>query len=219
MMIGTWLRRRIWRHTSIPEIARQHHVEQHHIGLHAVELLERLDPVHRHLDGEPLARQADLESLDEARLVLDDEHGRSGHGTPLSAFVGSTLRGRRTTGRMLAGGGGRDAQHERAALTFARRHLDVAAVVGRDVAHDRQAEARPTGVAAARLVDAVEALEDPVEVAARDARALVGDHELDPRPDDTGPDLDEAADLAVLDGVLDQVADGGDELTLVTGDT
>ena len=49
------------------------------------------------------------------------------------------------------------------------------------MAHDRQPEPGAAGVPAARLVDAVEALEDPVEVGDRDADALVGDHQLGER--------------------------------------
>ena len=74
-MIGTWLRLRSCRHTSMPLMPRQHHVEQHEVGPHDVEAVERLEAVGRHLDAEALAAQADRQRLDEARLVLDDEHG------------------------------------------------------------------------------------------------------------------------------------------------
>ena len=64
----------------------------------------------------------------------------------------------------------RKAQHERRTLSFLRRDQHLAAVVRGDVTHDRQAEAGAAGVAAAGLVDAIEALEHPVEVAARESR-------------------------------------------------
>ena len=73
----------------------------------------------------------------------------------------------------------------------------------------------PPVVPAARSVDTVEALEDPVEVASGDADALVGDHDLDRLVVDTGAHLDDVAVVAVLDGVLDQVADRRDELAAV----
>ena len=94
----------------------------------------------------------------------------------------------------------------------------VAAVVAGDVAHDRQAETRAAGRPAARPVDAIEPLEDTVEVALRDADALVGDADLDPVVDTPGANLHRAARLAVLDGVLDQVADRRHELTPITDD-
>ena len=49
------------------------------------------------------------------------------------------------------------------------------------MAHDRQAEAGAAGLAAAALVDAVEALEDAFVVLGRDADTVVGNHQLDPR--------------------------------------
>ncbi len=51
---------------------------------------------------------------------------------------------------------------------------DAAAVQVGQVLHDRQAEPGAAGPAA-RLVDAVEPLEDPAEVLGRDARPVVGD--------------------------------------------
>ena len=104
---------------------------------------------------EALPAQPDRQRLDEAGLVLDDQHGR---------MWSSELLLRRGRGR-LDRAGQRDAQDERRALALLRRHEHVAAVVGGDVADDRQAEPGAAGVAAAGPVDAVEALEDAVEVA------------------------------------------------------
>ena len=50
-----------------------------------------------------------------------------------------------------------------------------------DVADDREPEPRAAGVAAAGLVDPVEALEDAVDVASGNPDPLVGDHDLDRR--------------------------------------
>ena len=69
---------------------------------------------------------------------------------------------------------------ERRALALARLDGDVAAVRLGDVADDREPEPGAAGAAAAGLVDAVEALEDPLEVARRDPDAVVAD--LDRRP-------------------------------------
>ena len=65
------------------------------------------------------------------------------------------------------------AERERRALALARLDGDLAAVGLRDVAHDRQTEPGAAGVAAARPVDPVEALEDPLEVARRDPDAVI----------------------------------------------
>ena len=81
--------------------------------------------------------------------------------------------------------------------------------------HDGEAEARATRVAAARLVDAVEALEDPIEITLGDADPLVGHHDLHPRPGRPAANLHDTAVLAVLDGILDEVADRRRELAAV----
>ena len=87
------------------------------------------------------------------------------------------------------------------------------------MADDRQTEARAAGVPAPRPVDAVEALEDAVEVAGRDADPVVGDHQLDPRDPRRGhAHLDARARLAVLDGVLDEVAERRAELAAIAAD-
>ena len=60
------------------------------------------------------------------------------------------------------------------ALALARVDLDPALVVAGDVADDREAEPGAAGRPAPAVVDPVEALEDPLEVAGRDADPLVG---------------------------------------------
>ena len=78
MMIGTLLRLRISRHTSMPDTFGQHHVEQHEVGPDGVEQVERLGAVAGDLHPEPLALEADGQGVDEAVLVLDDEDGGLG---------------------------------------------------------------------------------------------------------------------------------------------
>jgi hypothetical protein len=60
-------------------------------------------------------------------------------------------------------------------VAFARREFDLTAVIAGDVAHDGQPETCASGVTAAPAVDAVEALEDALVVAGRDANAAVFD--------------------------------------------
>src|SRR6187401_386656 len=88
-------------------------------------------------------------------------------------------------------------------------------MVGGDVAHDRQPEPGAARVTAPGLVDAVEPLEDPVDVAGGDADALVGDHDLDPTLGDARAHLDHTTVLAVLHRILHEVADRRHELALV----
>ena len=57
----------------MPDTFGQHHVEQHEVGLHGVEDVERLGAVAGDLHAEALALEADREGLDEGVLVLDDQ--------------------------------------------------------------------------------------------------------------------------------------------------
>jgi hypothetical protein len=59
----------------------------------------------------------------------------------------------------------REQQCERGALAFARLDPYFPAVRLRDVPYDRQAKACAPGRTAAGSVDAIEALEDPLEIA------------------------------------------------------
>ena len=112
-MIGTWLRLRSCRHTSMPESFGQHHVEQHEVGVDGVEQVERLGAVAGHLDPEALALEADGEGVDEGLLVLDDQHGASG------SVIGSRLpRGDRRRDEPVAVLAERDAEGERRALAL-----------------------------------------------------------------------------------------------------
>ena len=95
-------------------------------------------------------------------------------------------------------------------------HLNVAFVVGGDVADDRETEPRATGVAAAGPIDAVEALEDPVEVLGGDADAAVVHARAPTSSAVDGADTNTLAPaFAVLDRVVDQIADRRDELASI----
>lgn len=87
---------------------------------------------------------------------------------------------------------------------------------------DRETETRTAGLAGTGRVDAVEALEDALLVLLRDADALVGHGDLDevsagrghPARGYTHP----GAGGRVVDGVLDEVAEGGGQLAPVPPD-
>ena len=66
-------------------------------------------------------------------------------------------------------------QCEQGPFPFTGLDGDVAAVRLRYVAHDCQAETGAAGLAAARAIDAVEALEDPGEVPLGNAHTVVAD--------------------------------------------
>ena len=92
---------------------------------------------------------------------------------------------------------------------------DLAAVVGRDVAHDRQSEPGAAGVAAAPLVDAVEALEDAVWSGAGMPMPWSATISSTTAALHAGADLHPTAVLGVLHGVLDQVAERRHQLAAV----
>src|SRR3712207_4584277 len=75
------------------------------------------------------------------------------------------------------------------------------------MAHDGEPKAGTTGVAAAGAIDAVEALEDALEVALGDAQTVVAYDQVHPLPSvvEAGAHLDGRAGVGVLDPVLDQV--------------
>ena len=114
-------------------------------------------------------------------------------------------------------------------------------VVRCHVADDREAEAGASGLAAPTAVDAVEALEDALEVVGGDAHAPVGhrqphdraaEHErgvsrrgwptlvvgLGPGLDDLAGDRHDGALGGVGDGVLEQGVEGADELAAIADD-
>ena len=93
---------------------------------------------------------------------------RRRRGSSGGSAISDVLRAARTAAPLPAGE--REPERERRAFAFARLDGDLAAVGLRDVAHDREPEAGAAGVAAAGPVDAVEALEDALEVAASGCR-------------------------------------------------
>src|SRR5207249_5278123 len=89
---------------------------------------------------------------------------------------------------------------------------DVAAVRLGDVADDRQPETSPTRRAAARLVHAVEPLEDPFEVARRNADAVVAYLDHPAILSAMRRHFDRRPRLRVLHGIVEQVREGRDQL-------
>src|SRR4029450_6775945 len=87
----------------------------------------------------------------------------------------------------------RQRQPERRALALRRFHRHLTAVDLRDVPHDRETEPGAARRAAARLVDAIEALEDALEIARRDPDAVVAHADDDAVRDSIRVDLDRAA--------------------------
>jgi hypothetical protein len=89
-------------------------------------------------------------------------------------------------------------------------------VAGGHVLDDREAQAGASGVARAGSVHPVEPLEDPDPLGLGDAGALVGDADLRHRarslPDEVAGHDDAGALRAVPHRVVDQVAQGRDQL-------
>ena len=122
------------------------------------------------------------------------EAGFSGFSGLLRRLLGLVL-GLLGSGRR-AGLGARESDHERRAAARPRPDAHVAAVVLHGVLDDAEAEPGSARVARAGLVDAVEALEDAVEVLPLDAHALVGDGDLDRVAHHLRADADPAALVA-----------------------
>ena len=76
MMIGTWLRLRSCRQTSMPLSRGSITSSSTRSGRTMSKRSSASNPSRGDLDREALAAQADRQRLDEARLVLDDEHRR-----------------------------------------------------------------------------------------------------------------------------------------------
>ena len=96
------------------------------------------------------------------------------------------------------------------------------AVGAHDVAHDRQAQPGASRGPTARPIDPVEALENPRLVGLTDTDPLVFDFDEHPvafRPPPAPHGSTVAGDGGVLDGVVEQVADGRCELLEAPGDT
>ena len=229
MMIGTFERRpELAAHVDARHLG-QHDVEQHEVGLDGVEDVERLGAVAGHLHAEALSLQPDGEGLDEGVLVLDDEDGWwAGHRLRLldrlrvatASQPGASGRGRigwtaapvRTPRPGSAG-----AQGEGGALALRGTRPSTSPSWLLDhVADDGQAEAGAAGLAAAGPVDAVEALEDPLEVAGAGSRCRgPRPRSRRRRPSVPARTSIDRARVGVLHGVVEQVVDGRDELAPV----
>src|SRR5436309_13971086 len=98
-----------------------------------------------------------------------------------------------------AGGRQRQFEGEGGAVALLRLHGDLALVGLGDVAHDGQPEAGAAGGPAARAVDTVETLEDPLQVAVGNPDAVVPDRDGHRESFDLGGELDLAALLGILD--------------------
>src|SRR5450756_2054468 len=107
---------------------------------------------------------------------------------------------------------------ESAPLAESALHGDAAPVSLSDVLDDRQTEPGAAEVAAARLVDPIEALEEPGQVLARHADTVVAHADVDLAPDDLCRHLDHTACGTVLDRVVDEIHHGLLEQRRVDGD-
>ena len=168
-------------------------------------------PVGRGLDAESLALERDAERVAVRLLVVDNEDERGlGHDRRLPVPV--SLRSRVS----IVGEG----QHEAEGRAFAFDGLDrdLASVRLRDVAHDREPEAGAAGGAAARLVDPVEALEDPLEVARSGCRCPRSCTDEPTVPASTAVSTSTGSPGSrVLDRVVEQVRDRTHHLAAVAG--
>src|SRR5260370_33698639 len=97
---------------------------------------------------------------------------------------------------------------ERRPLPLARIDLDVALVIGGDVADDGQPQSGAPAVAAATLVHPVEPLEDAVEIPSRDADTVGFHVQLDLSVRHRRHEPDRPSVVAELPGVLEEVVEG-----------
>src|SRR6478735_2482255 len=88
-----------------------------------------------------------------------------------------------------------------------------------DVTHDREPQTGATRVTTAGLVDAIEALEDALEVATGNTDPVVTDHDDDIVAVPFGLDRNHLAGLRVLHCVVEQVDDRADDLPAIAVDT
>ena len=76
-----------------------------------------------------------------------------------------------------------------------------------DVTYDRESQSGATRGSAPSSIDPIEPLEDPPDVTSGNAVPLIGDEYLDEALVDAESNLDLAAGIAVLHGVLDEIAE------------
>ena len=204
MITGTLEVCRIWRQTSVPGMPGSIRSSSTMSAPARSNSASASGPVggDRHLEA--LLAQHVGEGVAVALLVLDDQY--AGHAVSfLRSWVRAVGSGRPGRCRRAAGLAGQG-QGERRPLALDRPDPHLAAVGGGDVLDDREAEAGAAGGAVPRRVDAVEPLEDAVELVRRDADALVGDADVDGGVVAGRGDHDRGALGRVGDGVGDQVA-------------
>ncbi len=163
MMIGTAERARIERHTSMPDILGSIRSKRTRSG--SSRRRAAGPPGHHGRQYlEAFVAQPHDQGVDERLLILGqkDVEGAGLVGVSGGAGHGRSLRLQRQH------------QSEGRPFAFPGLHVDPPLVVVGHVANDRKAEPGPAGVTAAAVVDPVEALEDPVEVAGRDADPVIG---------------------------------------------
>ena len=126
-------------------------------------------------------------------------------------FDPSWIDGRRRSGdrirRLMDDQPSRKAEGECRTLSLLGLNGHDTAVIAGNVANNCQTQTGSTGFSGSGLVNAVEALEHSVEVGSGDPDAVIVNRHFDPPLVPTNTNLDQPAVVAVLDTVLDQVAD------------
>src|SRR5690606_24917411 len=206
MMIGTWDRLRSSRHTSTPEMCGSITSSSTRSGCTASNTSSASAPSRATLTRNPsrlspMVRASTKESSSSTTSTVG-----SGALMVLSACLVGDGHGTRAE---------REPQRERGALPLLGVEEDLAVVVLDDVAHDGQPEPGAAGLAAAGPIHPVEPLEDPLEVPAGDADAVIPDRHLHHAPVGAGADLHGGLGIGVLHRVLEQVVEGGHELATV----
>src|SRR5215471_12427190 len=209
MMIGTRERARSSRHTSIPEIFGSITSRSTSAGRAASK---------RSIASGPSAAVSTRKPSRCSATASASRYDCSSSTTRIrggSAIIPPSVRFRVTARAAVRE---RDVERERRTLAFARLHGDLAAVRLRDVAHDRETEPGPTGVASARAIDAVEALPDAFEIARRDPDSVVTDDERHALVDQARADLHGLFGAGVLDRVVEQVDERAPQLARIAED-
>src|SRR4051812_15318835 len=182
MMMGTWLRFRSCRQTSMPDTFGSITSRSTRSGFTTSNRSRACAPSRATCTRNPSRRRPTVK----ASMKLSSS-------STTSTVVSVTLT--RSTCFLQERHGDRpgtdgDAQREGGAPAFLRGDRHAATVVGGHVAHDGETQAGAARLAAAGPVDPVEALEDPVEIASGDPDAAVAHHDVDPRPVGAGRHLD-----------------------------
>ena len=89
-----------------------------------------------------------------------------------------------------------------------------------DMLDDGETQACPSGFAAARRIDAIEALGDPRQVFARNARTVIADGHSDRCPSSLGPDLDLRVRTiaSITQGIAEEIVEDLEQLRAIASD-